>query len=149
MLGTTGTISTSLRFSRLSRWAVCLALAAVAGVAGDRSSRAGASASRPASCTFNKDGTGFCSGSLKAFRNSSDSTAQMILDNLQTTTGATRRINLTFNGTNKVLSVPPSPAGLTQTFDMASSNVTAHIYVRWTAANVVEALQLYNQSGLL
>jgi len=122
-----------------------LAVLAVAG-----QSFAGASAPRAAKCVFNADGSGTCSGTLTAFRKSADPTAQLILQNYQSSTGMSRYVALTFGGTFKVVPLAGGlSADMLRAFDQACTAVDANVFVHWNTSSQVDTIQLYNDSGLI
>lgn len=130
---------------RLVGSALALAVMAVAGT-----SIAGVSSPRAATCTFNADGSGFCSGTLTAFRNSSDPTAQLVLQNYQSSSGSSRYASVRFAGTAKFV---PLAAGLSadmlRAFDQACNAVAANVYIHWNMSTQLDAIQLFNDSGLI
>jgi len=133
------------------RSALSFALLAAVALAAPVAARAGAPAFRPATCGFYADGSGYCSGTLKAFRQSADTTAQLILQSYFNTGGAVNRyVVVQFAGVFKVLPLPSTtPAQMGAAFDGAATAVDCNIYVHWTTAGQVDALQLYNDSGLI
>ena len=119
------------------------ALVAVASLA-----YAGAAAPRSATCSFNADGSGYCSGTLKAFRNSSDPTAQLIIQGYADSTyGQSNYINLYFAGKNKFVRI--TNATLNDMVMRASTALDSGFFVAWDKNAIATAIQLYNDSGLL
>jgi len=113
-------------------------------------SLAGQADTRSASCGFNADGSGYCSGSLDAFRHSTDATARMVLQNYQSTSGISRYASVTFGGVNKFVPMSAgAPAALLQAFDQACNNVTANVYIHWNTSTQIDTIQLFNDSSLL
>jgi hypothetical protein len=130
------------------------ALAAAAGLLGAVSialcASAGEAHPRAATCQFYADGAGYCSGTLGAFRNSSDPSAYLILQSYGYSGGVSRYVVAKFGGTYKFLPVSASlPAGVLTLFDAASTAVDSNVYVHWNTSSQVDTIQLYNDSGLL
>jgi hypothetical protein len=124
-----------------------LALAAIA-VAG--TSVAGVSSPRAATCSFNADGSGYCSGTLSAFRKSPDPTAQLILQNYQSSTGTSRYASVRFAGTNKFVPLAPGlSADMLRAFDQACNAVDANVFIHWNTSTQLDTIQLFNDSGLI
>jgi hypothetical protein len=108
---------------------------------------AGATSSRSASCAFNADQSGYCSGSLNAFRNSPDATAYLILQSyVDSNGGISRYVQATWNNTLKFISV--SGTALNALFDMAATTVNpnANFYVHWNTSGLADAIQIFNDS---
>jgi hypothetical protein len=130
---------------RLLGVGVAMAAIAVAGT-----SFAGLSSPRNATCTFNADGSGFCSGTLSAFRKSADPTAQLILQNFEGASGVSRYVSLRFAGTSKFA---PLAGGLSadtlRAFDQACNAVDANIFIHWNTSTQTDSIQLFNDSGLI
>lgn len=126
---------------------VGMAAAAIA-VAG--TSIAGVSSPRAATCVFNSDNSGYCSGTLTAFRQSSDPSAQLILQNYQSTSGVSRYAAVRFAGIYKFV---PLAGGVStdmlHAFDLASNAVSANVYIHWNTSTQIDAIQIYNDSGLI
>src|SRR5579871_5992007 len=100
----------------------------VAGLAGSpvifssHEARAGASSTMPATCSFNSDGSGYCSGSLRAFRNSTDTTAVLAIQQYaDTSANENRYFYLTWAGTTKYIWLGTG-ANLTATFDRIAAS---------------------------
>ncbi len=130
------------------------ALAPVAGLLGAVSialcASAGEAHPRAATCQFYADGAGYCSGTLGAFRNSSDPSAYLILQSYGYSGGVSRYVVAKFGGTYKFLPVPTSlPASVLTLFDAAAVAVDSNVYVHWNTSSQVDTIQLYNDSGLL
>ena len=130
------------------------ALAPVAGLLGAVSialcASAGEAHPRAANCQFYADGAGYCSGTLQAFRNSSDSSAYLILQSYGYSGGVSRYVVAKFGGTYKFLPISSSlPESVLTLFDAAAIAVDSNVYVHWNTSSQVDAIQLYNDSGLL
>lgn len=130
------------------------ALAPVAGLLGTVSialcASAGEAHPRAATCQFYADGAGYCSGTLGAFRNSSDPTAFLILQSYVYSGGVSRYVAAKFGGTYKFLPISASlPESALHVFDTAAVAVDSNVYVHWNTSSQVDAIQLYNDSGLL
>ena len=111
---------------------------------------AGQSNPRAATCTFYSDGSGYCSGTLQAFRKSSDATADLTLQSYVYSAGVSRYVSVTFAGTNKFLPVSSTiPQSAISLFDAAAISVSANVYVHWNTSSQVDVLQFFNDSGLL
>jgi len=109
---------------------------------------AGAAGSQSASCTFNADKSGFCSGSLNAFRNSPDASAYLVLQSyVDSSGGISRYVSATWNGTNKF--IPVSGTAMNALFDIAATTVNpnANFYIHWNTSGVGDAIQIFNYSG--
>lgn len=113
-------------------------------------SLAGVSSPRSATCVFNSDNSGYCSGTLTAFRQSSDPSAQLILQNYQSSTGTSRYASVRFAGIYKFV---PLAGGLSsdmlRAFDQAANAVSANVYIHWNTSTQVDTIQLFNDSGLI
>ena len=108
---------------------------------------AGASGSRPAFCSFNADKSGYCSGSLNAFRNSPDASAYLILQSyVDSSGGISRYVQASWNGTNKF--IPIGGTAMSALFDIAATTVNpnANFYVHWNTSGVADAIQVFNDS---
>ena len=130
------------------------ALAPVAGLLGAVSialcASAGEAHPRAATCLFYPDGAGYCSGTLHAFRNSSDPSAYLILQSYGYSGGVSRYVAAKFGGTNKFLPVSTSlPESVLKLFDAAAIAVDCNVYVHWNTSSQVDTIQFYNDSGLL
>jgi hypothetical protein len=130
------------------------ALAPVAGLLGALSialcASAGEAHPRAATCLFYPDGSGYCSGTLSAFRNSSDPSAYMILQSYGYSGGVSRYVVAKFGGTYKFLPVSASlPESVLKLFDASATAVDSNVYVHWNTSSQVDTIQLYNDSGLL
>jgi hypothetical protein len=129
-------------------------LAPVAGFLGAISialcASAGEAHPRTATCVFYADGAGYCSGTLSAFRNSSDPSAYLILQSYAYSGGVSRYVVARFAGTYKFLPVSPGlPDSVLKLFDAATVAVDSNVYMRWNASSQVDTMQFYNDSGLL
>lgn len=130
------------------------ALARIAVLVGALSLALSASAGEPhpraATCQFYADGAGYCSGTLGAFRNSSDPTAYMILQSYGYSGGVSRYVAIKFAGTYKFLPVSTTlPANVLSLFDASTLAVDSNVYVHWNTSSQVDTFQFYNDSGLL
>jgi hypothetical protein len=110
-------------------------------------SEAGADHGAPASCTFNADGSGWCSGTLAGFRFSADPTNFLVLQEYADTGFTERYISVKFNGIYRHIYVVPSNTHIWKAFDQAGSLLNPNIYFHWNASNTCDALQVYNSSG--
>jgi hypothetical protein len=133
-----------------------LSLAAFVGLStlGASKASAGASYSSPATCTFNLDGSGWCRGTLEAFRASSDSTAYLALySHHEGSISLGREVWLSFGGNTKVIVVPGTlPDTLLGAFDDAANDTEANIFFTWSdsiSSPELESFQVVNDSRLL
>lgn len=128
-----------------------LGLAGIAMVGGASTVSAGATDSRPASCTFNANGSGSCSGSLKAFRASPNATAYISFYSMvSSNAGPERWAYLQFGTTWKSLQLlSTAPTVLIERFDAVSTAVDGNIYFTWDTTNKITSIQTLTDSRLL
>ncbi|MGC4066385.1 MAG: hypothetical protein QM784_17490 [Polyangiaceae bacterium] len=111
---------------------------------------AGQANPRTATCQFYSDGAGYCSGTLRAFRNSTDASAYLILQSYGYSGGISRYVVAKFAGTYKYLPLSASlPESVLTLFDAAAVAVDSNIYVHWNTSSQVDTIQFFNDSGLL
>jgi len=110
------------------------------------SASAGLSSPSTATCTFYSDGSGYCSGTLKAFRNSSDSTALLTLQSYAYSGGTSRYVYLVWQGQTKYVYLNTSSSAVLAAFDNAVAAVDAQVYVHWNTSTNIDAIQLWNAS---
>src|SRR4249920_2820345 len=116
------------------------ALAPVAGLLGALSialcASAGEAHPRAATCQFYADGSGYCSGTLGAFRSSSDPSAYLILQSYGYSGGVSRYVIAKFAGTYKYLPFSTSlPYIVLTLFDAAAIAVDSNVYVHWNTSS--------------
>jgi len=129
-------------------------LASVAGLLGAISialcASAGEAHPRAANCQFYADGAGYCSGTLQAFRSSSDPSAYLILQSYGYSGGVSRYVVAKFAGTYKYLPVSASlPDSVLALFDASAIAVDSNVYGHWNTSSQVDTIQFFNDSGLL
>ena len=118
-------------------------------VIGAGPAHAGSSGVLSASCTFNADKSGYCSGALNAFRNSPDASAYLVLQSyVDSSGGISRYVSATWNGTNKF--IPVGGTAMNALFDTAATaiNPNANFYIHWNTSGVGDAIQIFNTSGV-
>jgi hypothetical protein len=123
------------------------AFTAISLVIGAGPAHAGSTSSRPAYCTFNADQSGYCSGSLNAFRNSPDASAYLVLQSYVDSSGAiSRYVSATWNGTYKF--IPIGGTAMNALFDIAATTVNpnANFYIHWNTSGVGDSIQVFNDS---
>ena len=102
-----------------------------------------------ASCYFFQDRSGYCNGTLRSFRESSDASALLALQTYADANDYTSRlIYLTWQSQNRVVYLN-SGAALAAVFDRAATAVDGNIYVSFTSDNNISAMQLWNASYYL
>lgn len=107
---------------------------------------AGVSSPSTATCTFYSDGSGYCSGTLRAFRNSSDPTAAIALQKYTSASGASRYIYLTWQNQTKYIYLNTSSSYVIAAFDSAAAAIDANFYFHWNTSTNVDTIQLWNAS---
>src|SRR6187399_128445 len=118
----------------------CAVLGSAVFLAGG-SAQAGVSGPPTASCYFFQDGSGYCSGSLRSFRESSDATALLALQTYVDANDNTfRYVYLTWQSQTKVVFLN-SGAALAAAFDRAATSLDGNIYVSFTSDNNISAMQ--------
>jgi hypothetical protein len=134
--------------ARLLQLVVVSGLAAAPLLLSARSADAGNTTPSSAFCVFYADGSGYCNGSLKAFRSSSDPNAELVLQHyVDSTNYENRYLWVSYGGTSKYINFHSTTPKLTAAFDQAAASVTASLYIHWNASNELDTFQLWNASN--
>ncbi len=132
--------------SRFLHSSLVLSLMSLVLFVGEGNAHAGASSPSVATCALYSDGSGYCSGTLQAFRNSSDASAALALQSYSYNGGTSRYIYLTWQNTSKYIYLNTSSSYVTAAFDRAATAVDANFYFHWDTTLNVDAIQLWNAS---
>jgi hypothetical protein len=102
--------------------------------------------SAPASCTFYTDNSGYCSGTLAGFHNSTSGN-YIVFQEYASTNSHSRYVAVNYNGTYKFLPIYQSQTHIWNAFNAGAAIYNANIYVHWDTAGAIDAVQFYNSSG--
>jgi hypothetical protein len=113
------------------------------------SARAGASSQASAYCYTFSDGSGYCTGTLRKFHDSSDPSAVLAFQAYVSNGGTTRYVYTTWQSQTRYMWLDNPSAGMTAAFDRAATALGGSIYVHWNTSGFLDGLAFWNSSDEL